>query len=226
MVYSMPAVRKLIGIRMKIISLVSPKGGVGKTTDVIQLATGLARCGYKVAAIETDLQKSLVNWNRHENAIFDIYQAKDESDVYSLRKSLKDEYDFVIVDGAGHLSAITAACVIVSDLVIVPLSPSPLDFEATGSVFAVVNAVIDDRPKLVTRILVSRSRPNAKMTRLLFESIASAGYSRFKTTIKQRESYVTSMLEGKTVFDTNDGQAKGEIQILVREILDVFNLGE
>jgi chromosome partitioning protein len=112
----------------------------------------------------------------------------------------------------------------VSDLVIVPLSPSPLDFEATGSVFSVVEGVMEHRPKLITRILVSRSRPNAKMTRLLFESIASAGYTRFKTAIKQRESYVTSMLAGQTVFDTNDGQAKGEIQILIREILQIFNL--
>lgn len=224
MVYTMPAVRMCPSVRTKIISLVSPKGGVGKTTDLIQLATGLARSGYKVAGIESDTQKSLVHWNRHGHAIFDIYQAKDESDIYALRKQLKEEYDFILVDGAGHLSAITAACVIVSDLVIVPLSPSPLDFEATGSVFSVVEGVMEHRPKLITRILVSRSRPNAKMTRLLFESIASAGYTRFKTAIKQRESYVTSMLAGQTVFDTNDGQAKGEIQILIREILQIFNL--
>lgn len=221
----MPAVRLLDSatVRMRIIAVLNSKGGVGKTTDVVNIATGLALKGYKVAAIESDTQKSMVNWNKHGKAIFDIYQAKDEKDIYNLRKELLDEYDYVIIDGAGYLSAITAACVIVSDLIIIPVSPSPLDFEATGSVFSVVEAMAESRPHLVAKILISRSRPNTKMATLLFESIKSAGHERFRTAIKQRESYVSSMLAGETVFHTDDSQAKAEIQLLINEITAVFD---
>ncbi|HHU1930544.1 TPA: chromosome partitioning protein ParA, partial [Escherichia coli] len=44
-----------------------------------------------------------------------------------------------------------------------------------------------------------------------------------KTTITQRQSYVKSVLEGETVFDTNDGAAKGEIEVLAGEILKLVD---
>ena len=203
--------------------MVNSKGGVGKTTATVNIATALALAGYRIAVLDTDPQKSLVKWNKSDAAIFDIYQGKDEKDVYSLRKDLGTEYDFIIIDGAGHLSAITAACVMISDLVVIPLSPSPLDFEATGNVYTIVEAMRVSRPQLIAKILISRYRPNAKMFSVLINSMREAGHDRFKTAIKQRESYVSSMLAGETVFDTPDGQAKGEIQVLVREITDIFD---
>jgi len=59
---------------------------------------------------------SLTNWNKAEKAAFDVYTAASEKDVYQVRKDLA-EYDFVIIDGAGSLSVITSAAVMVSDLI-------------------------------------------------------------------------------------------------------------
>ncbi|HFF0301659.1 TPA: chromosome partitioning protein ParA, partial [Raoultella ornithinolytica] len=44
----------------------------------------------------------------------------------------------------------------------------------------------------------------------------------FRTAITQRQIYVKSILDGDSVFESNDGAAKGEVEILTKEIVKVF----
>ncbi|KAB8306705.1 chromosome partitioning protein ParA [Erwinia endophytica] len=205
---------------MKIIAFLNPKGGSGKTTAAINISSCLAKAGKKIAVVDTDPQMSLTNWNKAEKANFDVYTASSEKDVYQVRKDLA-EYDYVIIDGAGSLSVITSAAVMVSDLIIIPVTPSPLDFSAAGSVVTVLEAQAYNRP-VEARFLITRKIEQATMLNVLKESIAQTGIKAFKTAITQRQSYVKSVLDGESVFNTNDGAAKGEIDVLTREITDIF----
>jgi chromosome partitioning protein len=203
---------------MIVISFLNPKGGSGKTTSVINIATCIAR-NNKVAVVDTDPQQSLANWNKAEKANFDVFTVTSEKDVYTIRKELTD-YTYVIIDGAGALSVITAAAVMVSDLVIIPVTPSPLDFSASGAVISVLEAQAYNRP-VECRFLITRKIEQATMLTVLRESIAATGFASLRTAITQRQSYVKSVLDGETVFDTNDSAAKGEIEVLTAEILKI-----
>lgn len=205
---------------MKVISFLNPKGGSGKTTVAINVSTSLAK-NYRVAVVDTDPQQSLANWNKADKANFDVYTAASEKDVYTIRKELSD-YDFVVIDGAGALSVITAAAVMVSDLVIVPVTPSPLDFSAAGAVINVLEAQSYNRP-VECRFLITRKIEQASMLSVLRESIALTGIGLLKTSVNQRQSYVKSILDGETVFETNDSAAKGEIDVLTNEILKLVS---
>jgi chromosome partitioning protein len=208
------------GLSMRVISFLNPKGGSGKTTSVINVGSCLARSGKRVAVVDTDPQMSVTNWSKAEKSMFDVYTASSEKDVYQVRKELSD-YDYVIIDGAGSLSVITSAGVMVSDLVIIPVSPSPLDFSATGSVVDVLEAQAYNRP-VEARFLITRKIDQATMLSVLKESIAQTKIQLFRTAITQRQSYIKSILEGESVFESNDNAAKGEIEILTREIVNVF----
>ncbi|WP_439214237.1 ParA family partition ATPase [Duffyella gerundensis] len=205
---------------MKVISFLNPKGGSGKTTAVINVATCLSRKGLNIAVVDTDPQMSLTNWNESGKAQFDVYTAASEKDVYEVRKGLKD-YDYVVIDGAGSLSVITSAAVMVSDLVIISVTPSPLDFSASGSVVTVLEAQAFNRP-VDARFLINRKVNQATMLRVLKDSIANTGIKVFKTGITQRQVYVKTILDGETVFETSDSGAKGEIEVLTNEILATF----
>lgn len=207
---------------MKVISFLNPKGGSGKTTAVINFATALARKGLKIAVVDTDPQMSLSNWHIEEKCNFDVFTAAGENDVYSIPEDLA-EYDYTVIDGAGSLSVITAAAVMVSDLVIIPVSPSPLDFSASGSVMAVLKAQSRNRKDPIhSRFLITRKVEQATMLATLKASIKDTGIPAYRTSIAQRQSYVKCLLDGETVFDTNDTNAKGEIEVLTQEILSTF----
>lgn len=206
--------------QMKIISFLNPKGGSGKTTAVINVATALAKQGYHLAVVDTDPQMSLTNWSRAGNSAFDVYTAASEKDVYSIRKDLSN-YQMVVVDGAGSLSVITSAAVMVSDLVIIPVTPSPLDFSAAGSVTAVLEAQAYNR-KVEARFLITRKIEQASMLNVLKENLKDKDIPTFKTSISQRQIYIKSILQGNSVFESNDGAVKGEIEMLTKEILSVF----
>ncbi|WP_340611422.1 ParA family protein [Xenorhabdus bharatensis] len=205
---------------MKVLSFLNPKGGSGKTTAVINICTALTRAGFNIAVVDTDPQMSLTHWSKSDKAAFDVFTAASEKDVYSIRKDLA-EYDFVIVDGAGSLSVITSAAVMVSDLVIIPVTPSPLDFAAAGSVVTVLEAQAYSR-KVDARFLITRKVEHALMLKVLKESIKETGVELLRTAITNRQSYVKSILDGESVFELNDGAAKGEIEVLTKEITKLF----
>ena len=184
----------------KIIAILNGKGGVGKTTSTINIATAIQRKGFSVAVVDTDPQGSISNWFDEEKCAFDLTEAASEKEVYQVRKSLKS-YDYVIIDGAAAISAISSAAVMVSDLVVIPVTPSPLDLEA--------------------RFLITKKIPHSKMLAVLKDSIEDTGVPAFRTSISQRQAYVKVMLDGSTVFDTDDGAAKGEIDVLTNEILEI-----
>ena len=50
---------------MPVIVMASPKGGVGKSTVSVLLATGFARLGAEVTIIDTDPNRSLSRWASH-----------------------------------------------------------------------------------------------------------------------------------------------------------------
>lgn len=204
----------------KIISFLNGKGGVGKTTTSINIATCLARQGHKVVMVDTDPQGSISNWYDESKCKFDLAEAASEKEVYTVRKQLK-EYDYVVIDGAAAISAISSAAVMVSDLVLIPVTPSPLDFAACGAILAVVEARENLQP-VIARFLITKKVASAKMLEVLKESIADTGVPALRTGTSQRQVYVRTMMDGGTVFDTTDGNAKGEIEIMTKEIMELL----
>lgn len=203
----------------KIIAILNGKGGVGKTTSTINIATAIQRKGFSVAVVDTDPQGSISNWFDEKKCAFDLTEAASEKEVYQVRKSLKS-YDYVIIDGAAAISAISSAAVMVSDLVVIPVTPSPLDFAACGAILAVIEARQDLQP-VEARFLITKKVQHSKMLAVLKDSIQDTGVLSFRTAISNRTAYVKAMLDGSTVFDTDDGAAKGEIDVLTNEILEI-----
>lgn len=205
----------------KVISFLNGKGGVGKTTTAINVATSLGRRGYKVVLVDTDPQSSVGNWYDNEKCFFDLAEASSEKDIYSIKKKLSS-YEFIVIDGAAAISVISAAAVMVSDIVLIPVTPSPLDFSACGAILAVIEARQALQP-VIARFIITMKISSTVMLDVLKSSIKDTGIEYLKTGTSQRQSYIRAMLnEGGSIYDTADGKAKGEIDLITTEILELL----
>lgn len=206
----------------KVISFLNGKGGVGKTTLTLNVATSIGNRGYDVIAIDTDPQFSLSDFH-HEKMPFDVAEAESEKEVYKIKRNFHN-YDFIIIDGAGFLDNISSSAVFMSDLVIIPITPSALDFKASGSLVDVIEARNDTQPnKVIARWVINKVVSSAVMNSILKEAISESGIQSFKTRIAQRQSYIRSLNEqGGTIYNSSDNLAKGEIDVFVNEILEIL----
>ncbi|EGJ4116060.1 ParA family protein [Salmonella enterica] len=205
---------------MKVIAFLNGKGGVGKTTLAINVAWCLSKLGFNVAVIDTDPQGSVVNW-ANESCPFTIYQAATDREVYNIKKiTSRYKYDYVIIDGAAAISAISAAAVMVSDVVLIPVTASPLDFAASGAILDVIDARAALTP-VTARFVVTKRVTNASMNKTLREGIEATGFEALRTSTAHRQSYVKCLIDGGSIFTGSDNQAKGEIEILTQEIMRI-----
>lgn len=149
----------------KIISFISRKGGTGKTTNAINLATTLNAMGKRTLLVETDenytlntLRKmEMFNTSEGKNG-FDIRGSRDNQvadELAQLKESKK--HDVIIVDSAGKTTdeGIKKLC-LVSDLVIVPTSLTQNDLLVTYQTVTDLAPARELNPKLRIIILPNR----------------------------------------------------------------------
>ena len=150
----------------KVISFISRKGGTGKTTNAINLATMLANLGHKPLLIETDTNYTLSTLRKMElfktgakdKSLFQIVGSEDKDvneDLVKLQK--KKQYDFLIVDSAGkttdeNIKKLSVA----SDLIIVPTSLTQNDLLVTYQTVEDLKPAREINPKIKLAILPNR----------------------------------------------------------------------
>jgi chromosome partitioning protein len=149
----------------KIISFISRKGGTGKTTNAINLATTLAKLGKRVLLVETDTNYTLNTLRKMELfkvkdglANFEILGSQDHQVADELAK-LKEgkKHDYIVVDSAGKTTdeGIKKLC-LVSDAVVVPTSLTQNDLLVTYQTVTDLSPARELNPKLKIIILPNR----------------------------------------------------------------------
>jgi len=157
----------------KVISFISRKGGTGKTTNAINLATMLFNLGYKIALVETDTNYTLSTLRQMEifkvqakdDAIFKILGSEDQKIIEDLA-SLENQnaLDFILVDSAGKTTDadIKKLC-IESDLIIIPTSLTQNDLLVTYQTVEDIKPAREINPNLKIVVLPNRIHTNTKL---------------------------------------------------------------
>ncbi len=120
---------------MRTITLVTQKGGAGKTTVAASLAVAAAEAGERVIALDLDPQGSLATWGDSRTVdapAVDRLGPDRLSDLPKILKALGQEgYTLAILDTAGVASTGGNLAMQAADLALIPARPSRLDLQAT-----------------------------------------------------------------------------------------------
>ncbi len=243
-----------------IVAVANQKGGCGKTTTCMNLGGGLAESGLRVLVVDADPQQSASQWRsrREDNALgFEIVSMARPTlhrDLPALAG--RSSYQFILIDcppgGAGAAPGlapsagsgrrlpddITRSAVLACHAVLVPIAPSPLDYEAAHGILPLLREVAFYRPEIRVWVLINRKPPGARLGR---EARAAAlAYFTDPSTelgtgqalkLKVLETEVASRIafaecagSGLTVLGYDSGSpAAEEVRRLTREVLLCLN---
>jgi chromosome partitioning protein len=203
-----------------VISITNLKGGVGKTTVSVNIATALAHRNYKVCIVDTDLQQtSSVRWSgqRDDDAIRVPVFAVGEK-LNKEVEALNRDYQVVVIDGTPQLSELASRTILASDIVIVPISPSGYDFWAFEQFMQHYRRVKTLKEDLEAFILLNRYSENTNIGREVRKALSEFDVPIMKNYLAERVAYQETSIQGSSVIEYKDKKAKLEILALTDEV--------
>jgi chromosome partitioning protein len=203
-----------------IISFVNQKGGVGKTTTAINLAIGLKKKNYNLVFIDADPQGSAIQWHAIEgNKSFEILHHPSPIHATDIRQ-LSMNYDYVIIDAPPAIGDISKAILAVTDLAIIPLSPSALDVWSCWGTLKMIDEIRPLNSDIEVKLLINRKIPGTKIGRDSREAMKQFQMDVFNTELCQRVAFIDAMTSGVSVMQyAPHSKAAGEIERLCEEII-------
>lgn len=203
-----------------IISFVNQKGGVGKTTTAINLAIGLKKKNYNLVFIDADPQGSAVQWHAIEgNKSFEILHHPSPIHATDIRQ-LSMNYDYVVIDAPPAIGDISKAILAVTDLAIIPLSPSALDVWSCWGTLKMIDEIRPLNSDIEVKLLINRKIPGTKIGRDSREAMKQFQMDVFNTELCQRVAFIDAMTSGVSVMQyAPHSKAAGEIERLCEEII-------
>ena len=126
---------------MPVISFANPKGGVGKSTSALILATQLSENRASVTIIDADPERWISQWGdlpERPKTISILYAITEDSIVDQIEEASRTS-QFVIVDLEGTASLMVANAIGMSDLALIPTQGSSMDARGGAKIIRLIN---------------------------------------------------------------------------------------
>lgn len=182
-----------------VIGIHARKGGVGKTTLVRVLASALIDKGKRVLALDTDPQKSLVEWGKRvadPSGRLSVRAVRETAELASLIDDAleADSFDFVIIDTPGVGGDWADYVAAQSDILVVPVMLSETDLITARHTMEWFTNLAErvDEPELLPPMRTILTRVPTRTTRLHEQLIerASIEFPMIETVLMERNQFM------------------------------------
>jgi len=195
---------------MKVITLVTQKGGSGKSTLCVSLAVAAYEAGHAVCILEMDRQATVTQWAKERHGM-DPEVAPITAD--KLERALKRlesvSCDYVFLDTPGIDSPGTNLAIKMADLCLVPCRPTPADLKGVGPTLGAIYRLEKD-----FAFILNQTPPKGIRIRETAEGLSSLGVLA-DVHVVMRNDHQDAMGKGQGVTEFNpNGPAAVEIRKL------------
>lgn len=206
---------------MQTVTILSQKGGTGKTTLTLHLAVAAERDGRTAAVIDLDPQASAAGWG-------DARQSESPAVVpvpagrlaQALAAAEAGGASIAFIDTAPHASDAALASAEAADLVLIPCRPGILDLRAIGMTARAVK--LAGKPAYVVLNAMPSRAPNVLADARNAVAVHGLEVAPFFT--QQRAAYAHALIGGQTAQEYEPaGKAAEEIGRLYAWVRDELN---
>jgi chromosome partitioning protein len=224
---------------MAVISLFSPKGGAGKTTTAILLATALVKEGFAIKMIDADPNGTLSLWPKDNGAQSDItiIQEHDDEAIMTAIKEAHDCGATVIVDLDGRASTRATHAILMSDLVLIPFRGSIPDADLAAKAQKMIENLATARGRailyrgILTNTPANRNFYSRELVNVL-KVMEDMAFPMLMTHLAERQAYRALFSFGGTLdgLDPREVpsliQARTNADALAAEVIDLLAGGK
>jgi chromosome partitioning protein len=208
---------------MRCIALVNEKGGAGKSTLAINIASALTRQGNHVVLVDADPQGTSREWAEMNPPGYPVgFTELDvvRLDTPALLRSLKSiSADYIIIDTPAKADDVSATAIRLADVALLPLQPSGADMNAVAPTVKMIHAKRELGGAIEAAFLLNCIDDRTTMTR---QARAGAwnGYDLpiLNAAVADRTVFVQSYDAGVSVYEMHDPAAIADIDRVMAEL--------
>jgi len=201
-----------------IVTVAHQKGGVGKSTIATNLAVEM-----QIPIIDLDSQHSCYLFSllreEEQGKTLQVFTPETVEEIKQILENM--DPNKVIIDSGGYDNDLNRFALLISDVVITPVSPSQIEVFGLLKFAEIVEEAKKHNPSLMIHVLINNADPrctgeNRKLRQFIEES---GSFELLKTKLHRRADYRRAYSEGLSVCEFNpEGKACKEIRSLIAEI--------
>ncbi len=199
------------------------KGGTGKTTLSMNLAAGLAKRG-RTLVVDADPQGSAGQWANlaSDDRPFPVSVIAVAGNLAREVNRFRQDYQYVVIDCPPTLETeTTRLAMTVSDKILVPVLPSPIDLWASVRLSEALEQLKFSNPQLQAYMVVNQVEPRNALSRAMQQALEEFDIPALSSVIRRRAVFRTSAIEGASVFcyGKRGLAAAEEVNSIIEEVL-------
>ena len=198
------------------------KGGVGKTTLSVNLAACLARTGARVLLIDADPQGSALDWAaaRQSEPLFSVV-GFPRATIHKEIAQLGQGYEHIIIDGPPRVTDLARSAIMASDIVVIPVQPSPYDIWAAEEVVKLITEARVYKENIKSVFVVNRKITNTAIGRDVRDALAAYPVHVLNASVAQRVVFAEAAAQGQAIFEIDPaGPAVAEMEAVAAELME------
>jgi chromosome partitioning protein len=203
---------------MAVLTITSRKGGCGKTTVAMVLASALADEGADVALLDADPNGSAHRWatRTYTGPHIAAHAEADAERLAELLPRLAEQHEVLIVDTAGFGNQAATVAAAGADAVLVPATPGEGDVVEAQRTLAFVDGLSrSTRRQIPVRVIVNRMRRLTTLSRHVLAEIDKLALPRMEITLSEAVAYGEVGFAGTK---PQDNTAAAEVAVLIAEL--------
>jgi chromosome partitioning protein len=206
---------------MKIVAIISQKGGAGKTTLAVHLAAAAATAGHSTAIIDLDPQATAASWSDRRIAEAPEVISGQAARLPALVSAARQNgAGFLVLDTAPNADQVVSLAARAADLVLIPCRAAAFDLEAIETTLMLAKAAM--KPAYV---VLNAVPPRSSIGKEAADGLASRGVAVAPQQITHRAAFAHGVIDGRTAQEFEPhGKAAEEITALYTWLCGIVDM--